>query len=58
LAHIAQGIKDALSKESLFRFLKISVGSIPAVLLGTLLNILDGVSCELFLIRCFLFYLL
>ena len=31
-------------------YLMQAVNSIPAVLLGCLLNILDGVSCELFLI--------
>ena len=30
-------------------YLKQAVNSVPAVLLGCLLNILDGVSCELFL---------
>jgi SulP family sulfate permease len=37
-------LKDAASKDNVEGFLKTSVKSLPAVLLGTLLNILDGVS--------------
>lgn len=38
--------KHNLRPENLVWGVKEAVGSVPAVLLGTLLNILDGVSCE------------
>jgi SulP family sulfate permease len=41
---ISHGLKQATSKDSIEGFVKTSVKSLPAVLLGTLLNILDGVS--------------
>lgn len=43
---ISHGLKYATSKDSVESFVKTSVKSLPAVLLGTLLNILDGVSCK------------
>lgn len=46
------GAKDRVIKlllEQAPQFASVAVGSIPAVLLGSLLNILDGVSCKLFL---------
>lgn len=45
-SEISRRLKDAASKDNVEGFLKTSVKSLPAVLLGTLLNILDGVSCE------------
>jgi hypothetical protein len=43
---ITRCVKEAMTKESLGHVAMTSLKSLPAVLLGTLLNILDGVSCE------------
>lgn len=39
-------VRDAVSQKVLKAVAATAVKSIPAVLLGMLLNILDGVSCE------------
>jgi hypothetical protein len=43
---IARRVMEVISKDSVEHFASTSLKSLPAVLLGTLLNILDGVSCE------------
>ena len=53
-SRIARHAKEAMSKENMGYFVVTSLKSIPAVLLGTLLNVLDGVSCELLLSRSFI----
>lgn len=46
LTHAGHIICEALTPDHLGHVLGVGVKSLPAVLLGSLLNILDGVSCE------------
>lgn len=50
---ISRRVMEVISKDSVEHFALTSLKSLPAVLLGTLLNILDGVSCECNIVSSF-----